>query len=112
MTTYTAFRMAVIWLNPLKVTDKMDDIDLSNAELYAADSRGVYIPQYFAESVMRDCVANVTDWQWQQLDAGPDADGYWDAWSSVCDNAVISDRNGKEWTLYQDGDLWIMPRDA
>lgn len=86
----------------------MDEIDLSDAVLYADGNRGVYIPQHFAESVVRAYVANVTDWQWTQLEAGPDGEHYWDAWTSVLDNALITDPSGVEWSLYQDGDLWLV----
>lgn len=80
------------------------------ADLYAADSRGVYIPQYFAESVKRDCVSGVRDEDWKTLEAGPhDNEWYWDAWSSVLDGAKLTDPvTGKEGFLWQDGDLWVI----
>jgi len=87
-----------------------DEIDLSNAELFATDSRGVYIPQYFAETVLRQYVTNVTDWQWLQLEAGPHSEHYWDAWTSVLDNARLTTPQGVEHYLYQDGDLWVIPK--
>ena len=85
-----------------------DDINLENAELFLSDSRGVYIPRDFAESVRHELVENVTAEQWDVLQAGPDHEWYWDEWNSVLDNAVIDDGNRK-FTLYQDGDLWLIP---
>jgi hypothetical protein len=77
--------------------------------LYASDSRGVFIPQYFAESVNRGCLSGVTDSDMETLLSGPDTDWYWEAWDSVIDSAVVTDQHGQRWTLYQDGDLWLLP---
>jgi hypothetical protein len=71
-------------------------------------SRGVYIPKAFAESFnMNDW--HVSDNQRDCLLAGPDdeQDLYWDYWSSILDNAYY-EKDGKRWTLYQDGDLWAL----
>jgi hypothetical protein len=77
------------------------------ADRYANDSHGVYIPQYFAESVKRDCVSGVSDEDWKILEAGPhDNDQYWEAWDEVLSRAKLTDpTNGKEGHLWQDGDL-------
>ena len=89
-----------------------DEIDLSDAELFADGNRGVYIPQHFAEAVHREYVHGVRDEDWTVLEAGPDHDWYWEAWSRVCDNATIKAPNGKTYCLWQDGDLWLMPTTA
>lgn len=80
-----------------------------NAELFADSNRGVYIPQYFAESVMRELVSGVSDNEWATLEAGPDHEFYWDTWNDVEQNAVLKDKNGKTWKLYHEGDLWLIP---
>jgi len=82
-----------------------------NAELYASDNRGIYIPQYFAESIQRECLGGVSNEDMQILLDGPEAEYYWDAWDTVLDNAILTDKNGKRWSLYQDGDLWLVPED-
>jgi hypothetical protein len=87
-----------------------DETDLENAELYADGSHGVYIPQYFAESVKRDCVTGVSDWAWTQCEAGPDAEHYWDAWTEILDRATIAHPVLGPCYLWQDGDLWVIPR--
>jgi len=82
-----------------------------NSILFADESRGIYIPQYFVNSfdnykndllnVERDdlnCVAN-----------GPDDEYYWEAWQAILDNAQILDHDGNQYTMYQDGDLWLIP---
>lgn len=80
-----------------------------NAELFADSNRGVYIPQHFAESVVRELVSGVSDNEWKTLEAGPDHEFYWDTWNDVEQNAVLKDKDGKTWKLYQDGDLWLIP---
>ena len=82
-----------------------------NAILYASDSHGVYIPQYFAKSVDTMYLSGVTDEDMAILLAGPDHEHYWDAWNDVECSAVLTDDAGKEWVLYQDGDLWLLPKD-
>ena len=68
----------------------MEEINLSNAILYADSSRGVYIPQYFAESIKRECVSNVSVDQWADL-MDPDCECYWGNWDSVLNNATVAD---------------------
>ena len=85
-----------------------DDINLENAELFLDSNRGVYIPQNFAEQVRHELVENVTAEQWDILQAGPDHEWYWETWERVLDYAVLDDGNRK-FTLYQDGDLWLIP---
>lgn len=81
---------------------------LDNPILYADASRGWHIPQYFAESVRRDLVQNVTQEDWDILESGPDHEWYWETWESVLDNAAIH-HAGIEYFLWQDGDLWLVP---
>ncbi len=82
-------------------------------ELYADGNRGVYIPQYFAESVNREMVTGVTDEDWKTLEDGPDPENewYWESWNTVTSNAVITHTDGTKCFLWQDGDLWVVPED-
>lgn len=83
------------------------------SELFFDGSRGQYIPQHFAEVVVRDAVTGVTDEQWAELEAGPEQEWYWDTWNEVLGNAVVTNPDtGQRFTLYQDGDLWLVPEDA
>lgn len=76
-------------------------------ELFLDSSRGVYIPQSFAEQI------NPKDWtgiDTEDLDVlrkGPEHEFYWDAWASVLDYAETKDGR----VLWQDGDLWLVARD-
>jgi hypothetical protein len=78
-------------------------------ELFASDARGIYIPQHFAQSIKRELVTGLEPDDWTILEAGPDHDLYWDVWTGVCDSAVVTNANGVVYTLYQDGDLWLIP---
>ena len=80
--------------------------------LWLSDSRGIYIPRDFAKSfVDRDKhVSGVSAEDWVVLESGPDNESYWDAWVDVCDNAVVTDEHGHSYTIWQEGDCWLLPR--
>ena len=81
-----------------------------DVELFLSDNRGIYIPRDFAECVVRTAVTGISNEDYEILEAGPEHDQYWDAWSDVCDNAVLTDPvSGVVSTLYQNGDLWLVP---
>lgn len=81
--------------------------------LYLSDARGIYIPQNFFEGTKPDCISGVSDWARETCLAGPDAEGYWDAWNDAEQNARVTDpKTGTIYTLYQDGDLWLIPEGA
>lgn len=79
------------------------------AILYASDRHGIYIPQYFSESVKPECLSGVSGEDMAILLSGPDHEFYWEAWEVVCNNAVLTDSNGVTFYLWQDGDLWLVP---
>ena len=79
---------------------------IGTTELYADDNRGIYIPQYFAESCAEGW-QGIKDEDREILLAGPEHELYWDAWCDVLDNARYTDHRGT-WTLWQDGDLWVV----
>lgn len=79
--------------------------------LWLSDARGIYIPRDFAQSFAdRDTsVSGVDAETWATLEQGPDAESYWDTWLEVCEHAVVTDENGVKFTLWQEGDLWLVP---
>lgn len=83
---------------------------MNNVILFAEDNRGIFIPQHFAESINRDFVTGVDSEQWTILEAGPEHELYWDVWDEVMNGAVVS-KDGREYTLYQDGDLFLIDHD-
>jgi len=82
------------------------------AVLLFDSARGVYIPRDFATAFTPSDRAHVTGVEsndWAVLEAGPDNELYWDVWLGVCDSAIITDDNGDQYMLWQDGDLWLIP---
>ncbi len=81
--------------------------------LIFSDARGVYIPRDFAREMKRDCVANVTHENWEVLEAGPEHEWYWETWNDVEQRAVVTaPEDGCEYTIYQDGDCWLVEKGA
>lgn len=74
--------------------------------LMMSDNHGIYIPQNFVNDV------DINAWHVKPEDAeilaaGPDNEGYWDAWDSVLNDAYYMHGDAK-YTLHQDGDLWAV----
>ena len=80
--------------------------------LVLTDSHGVYIPQLWCADLDRD-QAEAIGVSWEDVQAcqyGPDHEWYWEAWQTIIDCASMTDQHGTTWTLYQDGDLWEVPK--
>jgi hypothetical protein len=80
---------------------------LNTIELLLSDARGQYIPRDFVQDFDLTKFSGISEWQIEQCQ-NPDNEWYWDAWSSILDNAKHIDTDGNEFTLYQDGDLWLI----
>lgn len=79
--------------------------------LLRSGARGIYIPQNFAESYLDPKEGHwtgIADWPRGECLAGPETDGYWDAWQDILDRAVYHAPNGDEFRLYQNEDLWLL----
>jgi hypothetical protein len=92
------------------MTDKIS-IPRPEPIFWLSDARGIYIPRDFANSFSNRhrIVSGVEADNWAVLDAGPEHELYWDTWSDVCDNAIVTNKNGIKYRLHQDGDLWLIP---
>ena len=79
--------------------------------LWLSDARGIYIPRDFATGFAdRDkTVSGVDDETWTILEEGPDHEWYWEAWEDVCNDATVTDEHGNKFTVYQEGDCWLIP---
>jgi hypothetical protein len=75
-----------------------------NLVLLVNGAHGVYVPKVFAEFDLGDW-KGIAKEDIEILKAGPDREHYWDAWQNILDNARTL-VNGREYALYQDGDLW------
>lgn len=86
----------------------------SNAILFADALRGIYIPQHFADVLAEDAKvvydSGLDDWERIKpiLLTGPDHDDYWEVWTRTLDYARIH-HDGKVYSLWQEGDLWLVP---
>ncbi len=99
----------------------MTDDSKPSMMLWLDDHRGVYIPRDFANSFIdRDKhVSGVSAEDWAILELGPDYENeegvtvsnepYWDTWTDVCDDAIVTNTDGAKFRLYQDGALWLIP---
>ena len=88
-----------------------DEVNLENAILLISDRYGIYIPKRFAKSFKFEELDLIGDFrsEYDAIQAGPDSEWYWESWDMILDHAVISGPNGKQYRLYQDGDLWAIP---
>lgn len=76
--------------------------------LFLSDARGVYIPRDFVQSIKRECLTGVSPEDIAILE-NPDDEYYWEAWGNVLDKAVVTDDKGQKYSVYQDGDCWLIP---
>jgi hypothetical protein len=71
--------------------------------------KGIYIPQAFVQSYPTE-VWGISEEDADILKEGPEGEYYNEVWSNVLDNAVMQSLiKGLHYTLYQDGDLYIVP---
>lgn len=81
-----------------------------NSSLLIDGNRGIYIPKLFVENYVAKYVTNRNDLLGDLAELGnPENEEYWEAWENVLDNAKLIDDDGRECSLYQDGDLWAIP---
>jgi hypothetical protein len=71
-------------------------------QLFADSSRGIYIPQHFAEAVQRTMIVDAEKWNddLNILENGPENGDYWETWDSVLGAMELKDAGGNVWTLY------------
>ena len=84
---------------------------MANTLLILDSNRGIYIPQAFALK-FGDFLGSWSNVNQDDLDTlleGPDHEWYWEAWQNICDNAEYMGSDGAKYSLYQDGDVWLVP---
>jgi len=77
---------------------------MSGIEILLSGSHGIYIPTRFANDFQR--WDNIDQDDLDTVKLGPDAEGYWDSWTRILDNATYTDKDGNVWRLWQEGDLF------
>lgn len=74
---------------------------------FLSDARGIYIPRDWMQSIDPDYWLPVSD-EDKLILSDPDHEYYWDTWHDIEQSQYTMDTNGNRWTLYQDGDLWLI----
>ena len=85
---------------------------MKNIKCVVDGRHGVFVPQWFAQTVNRELLSGVTAETLDYLakeESVEDVD-FWDAWDSVLNNARIT-HNGKIYHLHHDGDLFAIDWD-
>jgi len=78
--------------------------------LYLDSARGIYIPRDFAQSFAKTkYISGVSNTDLEILEEGPNGALYWDVWTDVLNNAIITGDDGIPYFLSQDNDLWLIP---
>lgn len=79
--------------------------------LYIDDCRGINIPKDFVTNTNRASITGVDESDLTDC-LDPYGEWYWEAWDNVLRDAVITGDDGKQYTLYQDGALWLILKGA
>lgn len=86
---------------------------MENSILILSDYWGVYIPQQFCSHLDAADAAriNVDFIDVEACQNGPEHPTYWDSWQAILDSAAWQDDSGRDWQLFQSGDLWEIAAD-
>jgi hypothetical protein len=80
-----------------------------HAILLIDSHHGQFIPQIYRETCLKSLVNYKELINDLQTLKNNEDEWYWEAWYNVLDNAKHATKDGKEYFLYQDGDLWAIP---
>ena len=75
------------------------------------ENNGIYIPKLFCKQCNPQNSYFVWDYDnCSEILLNPEHELYWEVWDEVLDSAYCIDPdNNIKYTLYQNGDLWIIP---
>lgn len=83
-----------------------------HAILLIDSHHGQFIPQIYRETCLKSLLNYKDLINDLQTLKDPEDEFYWEAWNNILSSAKHMTRyNGKEYFLYQDGDLWAIPVD-
>ena len=77
-----------------------------DAFILADGAMGIYIPKFFADNWGSTVMLSEED---KQILSNPEHELYWEVWAEIYDEVKIVDKEGTQYFLYQDGDLWAVP---
>lgn len=85
---------------------------------FISDHHGVYVPKVFSSTADRDFFEldgkPVPAELWEKLEIDPygeDSSELWDVWMYTFLDQVYAVYKGHKWSLFQDGDLWLLRDD-
>lgn len=81
--------------------------EMENINLLLDSARGQYIPRDFIQGFDLTKFSGISDWTIEQCQ-NPDSEFYWEAWENILNNAEYKHDDGRVFTLWQDGDLWLI----
>lgn len=91
---------------------------LTQPFLMVDENKGIYIPMEFLAELTEynhRVVKNAHEWAVETIGNGPDHEHYWDAWNEILSDEykfMIGNGRTQTFSLYQDGDLWCIPKIA
>lgn len=81
---------------------------LQSIELLLSSNHGQFIPSIFVSGFdLSKFNISLSDYDKEALQ-DIDHEWYWEAWQTVENNAYYIDKNGNEYTLLLNGDLWLI----
>jgi hypothetical protein len=75
-------------------------------DLLLDGNRGIYIPKQFIDTYGVPEWQGITEEQ-RQILSNTEHEDYWEVWEKILQDASIV-QDGVKYTLYQDGDLWLV----
>lgn len=85
---------------------------IGNVHIVCDSHHGQYLPQVYATNCAEFLEAGgITKEYIKTLQDGPDCEWYWETWETMINNFKIK-VDGKTFTLYQDGDLFLVALDS
>lgn len=80
---------------------------MENIQFLLSDAHGQYIPKKFVTDFDLSKFSSI-DQDDVEICKDPDHEQYWDAWYDICTKAKYTHKDGRVFTLHQDGDLWLI----
>ena len=92
-----------------KLTEsKRQELWEKHAKLAVVDAYGIYCPVTFLERFPE--LEGIGAEDRSTIEKGPDEEWYWDAWGAVLNNGSVT-LAGVNYSVYQDGDVWLIDWD-
>jgi hypothetical protein len=80
---------------------------ITQPELFLDGSRGIYIPQTFAQIIAQELKDQIRPELLEGI-SNPDNEHYWDSWDSIL-NGTYKTKSGQKFWFEQNDDLWLIP---